>query len=102
SAKVHYAMATVAWWTQPITTAIDFVRAGFRNAIETAGDLTVAGYGMFQSVTGLLLRNDPLGEVWRESEMALDFVRKNEHLREARYADAADIIVSQQRFNANM
>src|SRR5712671_87659 len=32
-AKVHYAMGTVAFWTQPIATAIDFMRATFRNAI---------------------------------------------------------------------
>jgi PAS domain S-box-containing protein len=101
-ARAYYSMGTVAWWTQPIATAIDFMRAGFRTAIETAGNLTVAGYGMFQSVTGLLLRNDPLDEVWRESEMALDFVLKNAHIPEAKYPDAAHIIVSQQRFIATM
>jgi PAS domain S-box-containing protein len=94
-AKVHYAMGSVAFWTQPIGTAIDFMRAAFRTAIET-GDLTFACYGMFQSVTGLLLRNDPLDAVWRESEMALDFARK------AKYGDAADIIRSQQHFIATM
>src|SRR5437016_12914112 len=51
---------------------------------------------MFQSVAGLLLRNDPLDAVWRESEMALDFARK------AKYGDVADIIRSQQRFIATM
>jgi hypothetical protein len=40
----------------------------------------------------LLLRNDPLDAVWRESERGLDFVRK------AGYGDVADNIVSQQRF----
>src|ERR1700730_1857641 len=94
-ARVHYAMGIVALWTQPITTAIDFIRASLRTAIET-GDLTYACHGMFQSVAGLLLRNDPLDVVWRESEVALDFVQK------ATYADAADIIVSQQRFIATM
>jgi predicted ATPase/signal transduction histidine kinase len=94
-AKVYHAMGTVAFWTQPIGTAIDFMRATFRTAIET-GDLTFACYGMFQSVTGLLLRNDPLDAVWRESEIGLDFVRK------ARYGDVADIIRSQQRFIATM
>jgi PAS domain S-box-containing protein len=94
-AKVHYAMGTVAFWTQPIASAIDFMRATFRNAIET-GDLTFACYGMFQSVIGLLLRNDPLDAVWRESEMALDFAQ------EAKYGDAADIIRSQQHFIATM
>jgi PAS domain S-box-containing protein len=94
-AKVYVSMATVAFWTQPIATAIDFARATSRAAIET-GDLTFACYGMFHSIGGLLLRNDPLDTVWRESEMALDFARR------AKYGDAADIIVSQQRFIATM
>jgi PAS domain S-box-containing protein len=94
-AKVHFAMGLVAVWTQPITTAIDFNRAAFRTATET-GDLTFACYSMFQSVTDLLLRNDPLDAVRRESEMALDFARK------AKYGDAVDIIRSQHRFIATM
>src|ERR1700735_3563861 len=94
-AKVHYAMALVAFWTQPIGTAIDLTRAAFRTAIKT-GDLTFACYAMYQTVTDLLLRNDPLDEVWRESEMALDFAR------EAKYGAAAAIVVSQQRFIAAM
>jgi PAS domain S-box-containing protein len=94
-AKVYVSMATVAFWTQPIATAIDFARATSRAAIET-GDLTFACYGMFHSVAGLLLRNDPLDAVWRESEMALDFARQ------AKYGDAMNIIGSQQRFIATM
>jgi predicted ATPase len=94
-AKVYHAMGTVALWTQPIGTAIDLMRATFRTAIE-AGDLTFACYSINQSVTDLLLRNDPLDAVWRESEMALDFVRKT------KFRDVADIIVSQQRFIATM
>jgi PAS domain S-box-containing protein len=94
-AKVNYATGTVAFWTQPIATAIDFMRTAFRAAMET-GDLTFACYGMYQFVTGILLRNDPLDAVWRESEMALDSAR------EAKYADAADTIRGYQRFIANM
>ena len=94
-AKVYHAMGKVAFWTQPIGTAIDFMRTTFRTAIET-GDLTFACYATYQSVTGLLLRNDPLDAVWRESEMALDFTR------EAKYGDIADIVRSQQRFIATM
>src|SRR4030081_155332 len=51
---------------------------------------------MIQSVMGLLLRNDPLDVVWRESEMALEFAR------EAKYGDAEDIIGSQLHFIATM
>ncbi|MCU1339069.1 MAG: hypothetical protein JWO19_4650, partial [Bryobacterales bacterium] len=94
-ARVHYSMGRVAFWTQPITTAIDFMRTTFPGAIET-GDLSLACYSLIQSVTGLLLRNDPLDAVWRESEMALDFARK------AKYGDAADIAGSLQRFIATM
>jgi PAS domain S-box-containing protein len=93
--KVYHAMGTVAFWTQPVETAIDFMRASSRTAIET-GDLTFTCYGTHQIVTGLLLRNDPLDAVWRESEKALSVAQ------EAKYGDAADIVRSQQRFIAAM
>ena len=93
-AKVYYARESLPSGRSRSATAIDFMRATFRAAIET-GDLTFACYGI-QIVTGLLLRNDPLDAVWRESEMALDFAR------EAKYGDVADIILSQQRFIATM
>jgi predicted ATPase/signal transduction histidine kinase len=93
--KVHHDVALVSLWTQPITSAIEFRRAVTRSATET-GDLTYACYSMHQSITGLLLRNDPLDAVWRESEMALDFART------AKFRDVADLIVSQQRFIATM
>ena len=93
--KVYHAAGTVAFWTQPIGAAIDFMSSTVRTAIET-GDLTFACYGMNQLVTGLLLRNDPLDAVWRETEAALILAR------EAKYGDAADIVTSQQRFIATM
>jgi predicted ATPase/signal transduction histidine kinase len=94
-AQVHYVMGRVAFWTQPITIAIDSMRATF-GAVNEAGDLALACFGRFQAVAGLLLRNDSLDAVWRESEIALDFAR------EAKYGDAADIIESQHRFIAKM
>jgi PAS domain S-box-containing protein len=94
-AKAYVSMGIAALWTQPITTAIDFNRMAFRTATET-GDLTSACYGMFRSVSILLLRNDPLDAVWRESEKSLDFVRK------AGFRDMEDAIVSEQRFIATM
>jgi predicted ATPase/signal transduction histidine kinase len=94
-AKAYNSMALAAQWTQPLTTAIDFLRAMFRAATET-GDLSYACYAMYLSVTNLVVRNDPLDAVWRESETALDFVGK------AGFRDVADIIRSQQRFVAAM
>jgi predicted ATPase len=94
-ARTSVLMGGVALWTQPITTAIDLMRAAFRVATET-GDLTHACYTLWQAVAYLLHRNDPLDAVWSESERSLDFVRR------ARFRDVVDIIVSQQRFVATM
>jgi hypothetical protein len=94
-ARMYVLMGGVALWTQPITTAVDFMRAAFRVATET-GDLTHACYSMWQAIAYLLQRNDPLDLVWSESEGSLDFVRR------VRFRDVGDIIVSQQRFVATM
>jgi signal transduction histidine kinase len=93
--KVYHEMGAISVWTQPLTSAIDLRRAVARKATET-GDLTYACYDMHHTITGLLLRNDPLEAVWRESEMALDFARR------AKFRDIVDLIVSQQRFIAVM
>jgi predicted ATPase/signal transduction histidine kinase len=93
--KVYHEMGANSVWTQPITSAIELRRAVARIATET-GDLTYACYSMHHIVTGLLLRNDPLDAVWRESEMVLDFARR------AKFRDVVDLIVSQQRFIATM
>jgi predicted ATPase len=93
--KVSHAMGLAAFWTQPITSVIELRRAATRTATET-GDLTFACYGMHQTITGLLLRNDPLDAVWHESEAALHFART------AKFRDVVNLIVSQQRFIASM
>ena len=93
--KVYHPAGTVAFWTQPIEVAIDFMRTTFHTGIET-GDLTFACYGKYQLVTALLLRNDPLETVWREAQSALDFCR------EAKYGDAADIARNEQHFIATL
>jgi predicted ATPase/signal transduction histidine kinase len=92
-AKVSHAMGLAAFWTEPLTSVIELRRATTRTATER-GDLTFACYGMHQSITYLLMRNDPLDAVWRESEMALDFARR------AKFRDVVDLILSQQRFIA--
>jgi predicted ATPase/signal transduction histidine kinase len=92
-ATVYNSMATVAFWTQPIASAIDFTRTTSRAAIDMGA---YPYFGMFQSVHGLLLRNDPLDAVWRESEIGIDVAR------EAKVRDALDVFRSQQRFIATM
>jgi GAF domain-containing protein len=88
-------MGLAAFWTEPLTSVIELRRATTRTATER-GDLTFACYGMHQSITYLLTRNDPLDAVWRESQMALDFTRT------AKFRDVVDLIVSQRRFIASM
>src|SRR5262249_27920733 len=90
-AKTNFTMETVALWTQPVQTGIDFIRVAFRAGVET-GDVTVACYACNHLVTDLLLRGDSLEEVWQESEHSLEFARKT------KFRDVADIIISQQRF----
>ncbi|MFM0277763.1 AAA family ATPase [Paraburkholderia sediminicola] len=94
-ARVYYAMGTVSFWSSPASSAIDFMRMSVRQATET-GDLDFACYSMLQSITGLLLRSDPLDAVWSESEMVLSFTQ------ETKYGDAVDMVHIQQRFIANM
>jgi PAS domain S-box-containing protein len=94
-AQAYFSTALVAQWTQSITTAIDFLRETFRTAVET-GDMTCACYSLDHTVTSLLLRNDPLDAVWRESANSLEFVEQ------ARFQDVAFVILSQQRFIATM
>ena len=94
-AKVYMTMAWVAIWTQPITTALQFIRAAFSAAVEI-GDLTYACYACDHTLTDLLARGDHLDEVWRESEQSLDFVRK------AKSPDYVDRITTQRQFVQNM
>src|SRR5258706_1704856 len=84
--KAYHDMGLVSLWTQPITSAIELRRATTRIATET-GDLTFPYYSNHPTITALLLRNEPLDAVRRESEIALDFART------AQFRDVADLIV---------
>jgi PAS domain S-box-containing protein len=94
-AKVYSVMGLVAPWTQPMASAIYFIRAALRTAIET-GDLTTACHSTVHLLAHLLTGNDPLDAIWREAERGMDFVGK------ARFRDIADGIVMNQRFIATM
>jgi hypothetical protein len=88
-------MARVVPWTQPIIAAIDFVQLAFRAGIETH-DRSYSCFSCIDLVTDRIMQGVHLDEVWSESEKGLDFARK------AKFRDAADFIVSQQRFIQNM
>jgi PAS domain S-box-containing protein len=94
-ARICFVMGLVASWNQPISSAIDFLRVAFRTANET-GAIAFACYCMDQLISALVVRNDPLEAVWRETEKNLDFVR------EAGFRDITTILVSLERFIATM
>jgi PAS domain S-box-containing protein len=94
-AKSYVCMEQVSLWTQPIATAIEFIRLAFHTCINNH-DLTYACFCCNHLVTDLLLQGVDLEEVWRESQKGLEFVLK------VGLHDTADVIVSQQRFILNM
>ncbi len=94
-AMVYVISGVVAFWTHPISAAIDFERKGLRAAIET-GEPAIACLAMWHNLQFLLLRNDPLDVIRREADLALDFAR------EARFDDALTRLESHRRFIATM
>ena len=94
-AQTYNAMGMNVLWTQPIATAIEFLRRAIRAGVEVA-DFSVACYSWIHLIGATLMRGVHLDEVWRESEKGLDFARK------ATYQNSVNIIVCQQRFIANM
>ena len=90
-AKVYFCMQRAMLWKEPIDSAIDFIRRAIAAGIETH-DVLYACFSCGHLLTGLLLQGVRLEEVWRESEKALDFVRK------VKFRDFSGIILSQQRF----
>ncbi|MBV8275252.1 MAG: AAA family ATPase, partial [Verrucomicrobia bacterium] len=93
--RAYLGMARVAPWTKSIATAVDFVKTAFRAGIETH-DQSYTCFTWIDLITNLLLQGVHLDEVWRESEKGLEFARK------AKFRDAVDFIISQQRFIQNM
>ena len=77
-------------WTRHLRSAVELVRGAFGAAQET-GNLTYASYACNCLITLLLAEGDPLGDVQREAERSLGFVRK------AKFGLVADIITGQLR-----
>ncbi|WP_437733552.1 sensor histidine kinase [Sorangium sp. So ce1335] len=75
-------------WVRHLCTGIELLRRGFEAGQQT-GDLTYASYSKNCLITVLLAAGEPLGDVQREAEGALDFVRR------ARFGLEVDIITAQ-------
>jgi PAS domain S-box-containing protein len=93
--KVYLSMEMVALWTRPIEFGIELIRSALRAGAES-GDLSFACFSCIHLVTDLLIQGAHLGDVWRESEVCLDFVRR------AKYLDAVDVIIGQQQLIRNL
>ncbi|WP_158502033.1 AAA family ATPase [Vitiosangium sp. GDMCC 1.1324] len=94
-ALVHIPMAHIACWSRPLPEALDHFKTAFQVGIET-GHIAHSCYACHHIVMNLLVQGVPLSEVYRESELRLDYVRK------ARFQDICDTIVSIQCFIRNM
>ena len=75
-------------WKQRIRSCRSLVRRAF-DAAHKLGDLTYAGYSSDVLIVNLLAAGDPLGDVQREAEAGLYFVRQ------ARFGLAVDMILPQ-------
>ncbi|WP_309246529.1 AAA family ATPase [Ramlibacter montanisoli] len=93
--KVYVSTEMAFLWTQPVGTALHYVQAAQRAAIE-AGDPAIGCYAATHIVTDLLLRGDHLDDVLRESERGVEFARK------ANFRDIVDVIRGQQQFVQDM
>jgi PAS domain S-box-containing protein len=89
--KVYFCMQRAMLWTQPIRSAIDFIRLAIDAGVETH-DVVFACFSWHHLVTGLLLQGVRLDDVWSESQNGIDFVHK------VKFRDEDGIVRCQQRF----
>ena len=90
-ARAYLVLEVASLWKYHITTCTDLARLASRFGSET-GDLSFACYACSHLISDLLFQGSHLDELWEESERCLQSNRK------AGFLDAADFIVSRQRF----
>jgi len=74
-ARVYFACGQVIPWGRHIRASVPLLRRGLKTALET-GDQTYAAYAHCRLVWDRLTSADPLDEVQREAESALEFAQK--------------------------
>jgi len=77
-------------WMRHVRTGLELLQRAFTTAQET-GDLTFAAYNCSTAIILLLAAGDPLGDVQREAENALEFAQK------ARFGLVVDTTTTQLR-----
>ncbi|MGD0527242.1 MAG: ATP-binding protein [Polyangiaceae bacterium] len=93
--KTLFTLELVSIWSQPLTAAVDAVRAAFFTGVES-GDLTITCFANSHIGSEMLARGDRLDEVWNETKRSLAFAEK------AQFRDVAMLILGTQRFIETM
>ncbi|SEU37463.1 trifunctional serine/threonine-protein kinase/ATP-binding protein/sensor histidine kinase [Stigmatella erecta] len=88
--KALYGMEMLAYWTQPLSKSLEFVRQAFQLTLQ-ASDSQVAGYCFNHIVMVRFFLGHDLAEVYQESVTNLDFARR------AEFRDSKDIVHFTQR-----
>jgi predicted ATPase/signal transduction histidine kinase len=78
-------------WSRHLRNSVELLRRSLVTA-QQAGDLKYAVYGCDRLTTVLLAAGEPLAEIQRQAESAIEFARK------AKFGYVVDIIVGQLRF----
>ena len=78
-------------WSKHLRTSVELLRRSFSSALDT-GDVKYAVYACDRLTTVLLAAGEPLTDVQRQAESAIEFARK------AKFGYIVDIIVGQLRF----
>nr|WP_198316570.1 AAA family ATPase [Cystobacter fuscus] len=94
-AKVNHAMAFISHWCRPLREDFGYLQTAFQTGTET-GDVTISCYGCENVIAAQLSQGVPLSEVYRETEVRLDYVRK------ARFQDVEEALVNIQCFIRSM
>jgi PAS domain S-box-containing protein len=84
----HWFAQFVVPWTKHVRACRDLIRRAFE-AANKVGDLTLAAYSGDNLNTNLLAAGDPLVDVQRQAEHALEFAQK------ARFSRVSDVITAQ-------
>jgi PAS domain S-box-containing protein len=87
----HACGCMVIPWERHIRAGVPLLRRCLETALET-GDQTYAAYAHYDLVSNRLISADPLAEVQREAESALEFVQQ------ARFGLAIDMVTAQLGF----
>src|SRR6267154_756161 len=91
-ARVYFACGVAVFpWGRHVRAALPLIRRGLETALQT-GDQTYSAYAYCQLVQNLLTSADPVEEVQREAETALEFAQKT------RFALVVDVAMGQLGF----